>query len=237
MPDNLLSVSESEEDILEHHPSDADFYIEEMELPVRRKRATSSTTKKRSSRTSTSKKASSSKLIQRVPAGPWRYEISGLLLTAFCGILLFNALRPSAEGLLPRFGVGALRWVFGSGTSPILVMGLIAGLSLMLRRHHFHAKRYSKICATALLIFLTAIHLYIPKGQEFIPAALFTGGGAVGASIAWVLRRALGEWGALGAVIVASIIAAFHLCQLSFAEAATKLGSGVRQGASRIPRK
>ena len=54
MPDNLSSVSENEEDILEHHPSDADFYNEDIELPVRRKRATSSPTKKRSSGASTS---------------------------------------------------------------------------------------------------------------------------------------------------------------------------------------
>lgn len=237
MPDNISSpVSESEEDILEHHPSDADFYNEEMELPARRKRVASRTSKKPPSRASKLKKTSSSKPIQRVPAGPWRYEISGLVLTAFCGILLFNAVQPSAEGLLPRFGVGALRWFFGSGTSPILIMGLIAGLSLMLRRHHFHAKRYSKICATALLILLTAIHLYIPKGQEFIPAALFTGGGAVGASIAWMLRRALGEGGAFAVIVVASVIAVFHLCQMSFAEAAAKIGNGMRQGAERLPR-
>jgi S-DNA-T family DNA segregation ATPase FtsK/SpoIIIE len=106
----------------------------------------------------------------------------------------------------------------------------------MVRRHHFHAKRYSKICITALLISLTAIHLFIPKGQEFIPAALLNGGGIVGASIAWILRRVLGEWGAFAAIVVASVIAVFHLCQLSFAEAATKLGSGMRQGAERLPR-
>jgi len=241
MPDNLSSlISDSEEEIQDHHPSDADFYNEELELPARRKRATSGNTPKRASRatSSSSRKSgkSSTKSIQRVPAGPWRYEISGLLIAAFCGILLFNALRPSAEGLLPRFGVGALRYLFGSGISPILALGLIAGLSLMVRRHHFHAKRYSKICITTLLISLTAIHLFIPKGQEFISAALLNGGGVVGASIAWILRRALGEWGAFAAIIVASVIAVFHLCQLSFAEAATKLGSGMRQGAERLPR-
>jgi S-DNA-T family DNA segregation ATPase FtsK/SpoIIIE len=241
MPDNSsLTAPGSEEEILDHHPSDADFYIEDLELPERRKPARQRTAKKRGSSSSSgsSRKTGkgNSKSIQRVPAGPWRYEISGLLTAAFCGILLFNALRPSAEGLLPRFGVGALRYLFGSGTSPLLLLGLIAGLSLMLRRHHFHFKRYSKICITALLIALTAIHLYIPKGQEFIPAALINGGGGVGASLAWVLRRALGEWGAFAAVVVASIIAVFHLCQLSFAEAATKLGNGMRQGAERLPR-
>jgi len=241
MPDNPSLVSDSDEEIQDHHPSDADFYVEEMELPTRRKRASSGNSKKRASRaTSTSSSRSSSKSatkpIQRVPAGPWRYEISGLLVAAFCGILLFNALRPSAEGLLPRFGVGALRYLFGSGTTPLLALSLIAGLSLMLRRHHFHIKRYSKICMTALLILLAAIHLYIPKGQEFIPAALINGGGVVGASIAWALRRILGEWGAFAAIVVASIIAVFHLCQLSFAEAATKLGNGMRQGAERLPR-
>lgn len=242
MPDNpIILANDSDEEIQDRHPSDADFYNEEMELPARRKRAASSHTKKRASRatsSSSSRKSnkSTTKSIQRVPAGPWRYEICGLLLAAFCGILLFNALRPSAEGLLPRFGVGALRYLFGAGTSPILAAGLIAGVSLMLRRHHFHAKRYSKICLTVLLITLTAIHLYIPKGQEFISTALINGGGIAGASIAWVLRRALGEWGALAAIVVASIIAVFQLCQLSFAEAATKLGSGMRQGAERLPR-
>lgn len=240
MPDNSSSlISDSEEEIQDHHPSDADFYNEELELPVRRKRATSGNNQRRASRavSSSSRKPSKSatKSIQRVPAGPWRYEISGLLIAAFCGILLFNALRPSAEGLLPRFGVGALRYLFGSGISPLLALGLIAGVSLMVRRHHFHAKRYSKICITALLISLTAIHLFIPKGQEFIPAALLNGGGVVGASIAWALRRALGEGGAFAAIVVASVIAVFHLCQLSFAEAATKLGTGMRQGAERLP--
>jgi S-DNA-T family DNA segregation ATPase FtsK/SpoIIIE len=238
MPDNSPSSTVNEEDILAHHPSDADFYNEELEIevPVRRKRAASSATRKRVSRSSSPSKGRTSKSIQRVPAGPWRYEITGLLLAAFSGILLFNALRPSAEGILPRLGVGALRWLFGAGTSLILLMILIAGVSLMWRRHHFYCKRYIKICCTALLILLTAIHLYIPKGQEFVPNALFCGGGAVGASLAWILRRGLGEGGAFAAIVVASIIAAFQLCQISFAEAATKLGSGVRNGASRLPR-
>ena len=238
MPNNLTSpVNDSDNAMLDHHPSDADFYNEEMELPAVRKRAASRTPKKRpSSSSGRSSKKTTAKSIQRVPAGPWRYEIWGLVIAAFCGILLFNALRPSAEGLLPRFGVGALRYLFGSGTSPVLALGLIAGVSLMLRRHRFHASRYSKICLTALLISLTAIHLYIPKGQEFVSTALLTGGGLTGASVAWVLRRILGEWGAFAAIAVASVIAVFQLLQLSFAEAATKLGSGMRQGAQRLPR-
>jgi hypothetical protein len=55
MPDNSSSlISDSEEEIQDHHPSDADFYNEELELPVRRKRAASGNTKKRSSRASSS---------------------------------------------------------------------------------------------------------------------------------------------------------------------------------------
>jgi len=235
MPDQFLPPVADEALLPEHHPSDADFYNEELEVPVRRPRARASASKPRKRATSSKSSKPTAKPIKRVPAGPLRYEVSGLLLTACSGILLFNALRPSAEGWLPRLGVGAMRYLFGSGTSLIFFLMLIAGISLMWRRHHFNIKRFTKISSVVLLILLSALHLYIPRGQEFTHLGLICGGGAVGASIAWVLRRALGEWGAFAAIVVGSIIAVFQICQISFAEAASKLGGSVRRGASHLP--
>jgi len=235
MPDQFLPPVADEAPLVEHHLSDADFYNEELEVPVRRPRARATSSSKSRKRTGSSASKTSTKPIKRVPAGPLRYEISGLLLTACSGILLFNALRPSAEGWLPRLGVGAMRYLFGSGTSLIFFLLLIAGISLMWRRHHFNFKRYAKIGSVTLIILLSALHLYIPRGQEFSHLGLICGGGAVGASISWVLRRALGEWGAFAAIVVGSIIAVFQICQISFAEAASKLGGSVRRGASHLP--
>src|SRR5690606_30517911 len=124
----------SDEDQLEHHPSDADFYNADIETPIRPARSRRSTKPKNPHRTTAT--------VKRVPPGPLRFELGGLALCAGSGILLFNALRPSAEGWLPRLAIGAMRYSFGSGTSPLLFLALIAGISMIWRRHRFNGKRF-----------------------------------------------------------------------------------------------
>lgn len=182
------------------------------------------------------------------------FEIAGILLLALGAVLLFNALLPHAEGVLPRIGVGALRFLFGLGA--VVFPGLMCALGLLLivRRHRANLKAFFWGCAVGFPVLLTAVHLQVPPGQEFLPVSLlwngpgdaavasalsasspenFSHGGLLGASFAWGLRKMLGETGAIIALVSLAVVALLVLTNLSLADTVERAGRGVGRGAKR----
>ncbi len=138
------------------------------------------------------------------------YQIAGVGLLALSALLFWNTLAPSTDGLLPRYGVLALRGLFGAGAVLVPVALGAFGWTLIVKRQRARAGAFWRGAGLALLVFLTLRALPVPRGGEFAGAEVMRAhGGVVGALSSWVLRRVLGEVGAylaLGAIAVASLL-------------------------------
>ena len=179
------------------------------------------------------------------------FEVVGVLLLALGAVLLFNALLPHAEGWLPKMAVSGLRLLFGLGAVvfPLLLCAL--GLMLIVQRRQANLRAFFSGVLVGFPVFLTAIHLQVPMGREFEPIRLiwqrggadaaytdvYNHGGAIGAVIAWTLRKSLGETGAVIALVALAIVALLLLTEMSLAETVGSAGRGMKRGAHRAGRK
>ena len=178
------------------------------------------------------------------------FEISGVFLMAAGAVLLFNAVQTHSEGWLPRVGVNMLRLFFGLGAVvfPLLMMAL--GLLLIARRQRANVRAFFGGIGVAFPVFLTAMHLQVASGQEFVPVQILWHriiadgmapglaldeyhGGAVGAVFSVVLRKMLGDTGAVIALVALSVVALLILTNLSLAETVGRAGRGVKRGAKK----
>ncbi len=187
----------------------------------------------------------------RKPSGTLIFEVAGVLLLALGALLLFNALMPHAEGWLPKVAVSGLRLAFGLGAVvfPLLLCAL--GLMLIVQRRQANLRAFFSGVLLGFPVFLTAIHLQVPMNREFAPVDLiwqrgaadsgfadaYDHGGAVGAVIAWALRKMLGEPGAVIALVALAIVALLLLTEMSLAETVGNAGRGMKRGAHRAGRK
>ena len=122
----------------------------------------------------------------------------------------WNTLAPTTDGVLPRYGVWALRYLFGGG-AVLVPLGLgVLGLTLVFKRQNARVGAFWRGASLAFLVYLCARHLQTPRGEEFLtPEILQSHGGVVGAGLAWAIRRTLGEVGsyiALAALGVVSLL-------------------------------
>ena len=162
------------------------------------------------------------------------FEIGGVLLLAVGAVLLFNALQPQAEGLLPRFGISVLRFLFGLGAVifPLLIGAL--GVLLIVQRQRTNFPAFFGGVGMAFPVFLTALHLQVPPGEELLQSHSHDFGGVIGASVALALRTLLGETGAIIALGALAIVALLVLTNLSLADTMGRAGRGVGRGARRV---
>ncbi|HEY0073359.1 MAG TPA: DNA translocase FtsK 4TM domain-containing protein, partial [Abditibacteriaceae bacterium] len=171
---------------------------------------------------------------KREPVSTLIFEIVGILLMAAGAVLLFNALQPQAEGLLPRFGINALRFLFGLGAVvfPLLVGAL--GLLLIVQRQRTNFPAFFGGVGMAFPVFLTALHLQVPPGEELLQSHSHDFGGVIGAALALALRTLLGETGAIIALGALAIVALLVLTNLSLADTMGRAGRGVGRNARRV---
>lgn len=162
------------------------------------------------------------------------FEIIGVLLMAAGAVLLFNALQSQAEGLLPRYGISALRFLFGLGAVvfPLLIGAL--GLLLIVQRQRTNFSAFFGGVGMAFPVFLTALHLQVPPGEELLQSHSHDFGGVVGAAFALALRTLLGETGAIIALGALAIVALLVLTNLSLADTMGRAGRGVGRNARRV---
>ena len=167
------------------------------------------------------------------------YEVAGVLLLAFGGLLFYYALQNSVDGALPRLILGGLRWACGAGAVAIPLLLAFLGALLLWKRGNANLRSFWRGAGVALLVFLTAKALTVPRGQEFLDAEILKAhGGFIGAGLAWVLRRALGELGALVTLVAFSIVALLLWTENSLGEmgenAREKLSGWVRAAREKI---
>jgi S-DNA-T family DNA segregation ATPase FtsK/SpoIIIE len=149
-------------------------------------------------------------------------------------LLLFDALRP-AEGFFPQITVGALRWLFGLGAITVPALLCLLGVSLMVRRHHLNLRAFGRGAAAGTLVLLTGAHLAVPHGEEFATrAAIFSHGGYTGGAMAWALRSALGEIGAMIFLGALTLVAVLFWSEVSLAQVAGRVRDAVLSGVERV---
>jgi S-DNA-T family DNA segregation ATPase FtsK/SpoIIIE len=136
------------------------------------------------------------------------FQIAGVLLLALGGLLGWNALQAVPDGALPRYALAGLRWLFGIGAVALpLVLALLGGL-LFTKRQNVNLRAFWRGAGTAFLTLITAAHLYgVPRGHELLASTLSDNGGFVGGSLAWLLRRGLGDVGAVVALVAFAFVA------------------------------
>lgn len=136
------------------------------------------------------------------------YEVAGVLLIAFGGLFGYYALQTAVDGALPRLVLSGLRLACGVGAVLIPFVLAFLGVLLLWKRGNANLRSFWRGASVALLVFLTAKALSVPRGQEFIDLEILRAhGGFIGAGIAWGLRRALGELGALVTLVAFGIVA------------------------------
>ena len=199
--------------------------------PQKRSKSASKTKKPARAKAKPTRKSSSDK--STPPRGLW-YEIGGVGCLVLGLVLGYNALRSAPEGVVPTVAIAALRWAFGMGALIVPVLLLILGGVLIVRRHESNLRAFWRGAAVSLLVLLTGVHLSVPMGQEFVGSRLYSHGGIIGAGVSWLLRRAVGETGAVIALIGLSIVALLFLTEISLTEIAGRSGGWLGQCADKI---
>ena len=157
------------------------------------------------------------------------YEILGVLLLAFGGLFGYYALQTSVDGALPRAVLGGLRLSVGIGAVIVPFLLAYLGILLLIKRGNANLRSFWRGAGVALLVLLTAKALTVPRGEEFIDLdTIRAHGGYLGAGIAWALRRALGELGAVVTLVAFGIVALLLWTEHTVAE----LGDELRGKAS-----
>jgi S-DNA-T family DNA segregation ATPase FtsK/SpoIIIE len=156
------------------------------------------------------------------------FEIAGILACACGGLLFFYALRPAADGILTRVGVNGLRFLFGTGAPIFAATLFLLGLILITHRQRTNFRAFARGTTAAFLVFLTAAHLAAPRGMEFSADVLSSHGGVIGGAFAFVLRRALGEVGAVISLVAFALVALLLFTETTLSDTATALGRMAR---------
>ena len=152
------------------------------------------------------------------------YEVLGVLLFAFGGLFSYYALRNSVDGIVPNAVLSGLRVGFGIGAILIPLLTAYLGALLFVKRGHANLRSFWRGAGVALLVALTAKTLTVPHGNEFLDLEIIRAhGGYVGAGIAWALRRALGELGAVVALVAFGVVALLLWTEHTVAEMGDEL--------------
>ena len=200
-------------------PFDDDFDF----APAKPRRQTASKTSAKS-RPKTTKAPKTPLKLRKV-----HYEVLGVLLLAFGGLFCYYALRDAVDGVLPRAVLAALRVGFGIGAVIIPFLLAYLGVLLLVKRGHANLRSFWRGAGVALLVILTAKALTLPRGQEFTDLELIRShGGYIGNGIAWALRRALGDLGAVVTLVALGVVALLLWTEHTVAE----LGDDLRGKAS-----
>ena len=198
-----------------HDAFDDDFDF----APAKPRRKTASKTNS-SSRSKTPQPPKSPRKLRAV-----HYEVLGVLLLAFGGLLSYYALKSNVDGMVPRAVLGGLRLATGIGAVVIPLLLAYLGILLLIKRGHANLRSFWRGAGVALLVILTAKALTVPRGAELIDVEIIkANGGYIGAGIAWALRRALGELGAVVTLLAFGVVALLLWTEHTVAE----LGDEVR---------
>jgi S-DNA-T family DNA segregation ATPase FtsK/SpoIIIE len=138
------------------------------------------------------------------------YGIGFLALAMFTFLCIF---APSTVGVVGRYVRSALSWFLGVGRFAVPFALLAVSVIALLPRFEF---RIGLLAVGLLLIgvaLLTLFHISKPSGSMFTYDTLSSGGGLIGAAVAWPLTRLIGSVGAYifaFALLAAGVTVAFE---------------------------
>ena len=124
------------------------------------------------------------------------YEVAGIALLAVGG-LLFVGLSGKASGIVLSHLVGMLTMLLGLGARALAVLTAFLGLALIVQKQRLPLPSLALGGGALLWVLVTAVHLTVPSGAEWLPKTLPTHGGWLGAVTAFLLRKAFGDAGAV----------------------------------------
>ncbi len=154
-------------------------------------------------RPKTTKAPASSRKLRAV-----HYEIAGVLLVAFGGLLGYYSLHRPIDGALPRAILGGLQLALGIGAVIVPFLLAYLGVLLLVKRGHANLRSFWRGAGVALLVVITAKALTLPRGEEFLGLDVIRAhGGYIGNGTAWALRRALGDLGAIVTLVAFGVVA------------------------------
>ncbi len=145
-------------------------------------------------------------------------------------MLAWNAFHAQPQGWLPLHALWVLRALFGIGAYVVPLLGCALGVLLIAQKQRANLRAFGRGAGISLLVLLSGVHLGVPLNQEFSPEFLASRGGFVGAAVAFVLRRFLGEAGAAIALIAFSVVALLLLTEVSLSEIAERLDGREKAG-------
>ena len=189
-------------------------------------------TKSSSSSTRASSSARSSSISSHTPRALW-YEIGGVLSLAIGALLLWNArlATPQISGTLPHLTLGVLRALFGIGSVVIPLLLCALGVLLIVKHHRTNLRAFGRGALVAFLVLLTGVHLAVPHGREFLDhSTIASHGGYVGGAMSWLLRRMVGDAGAIILMVALSLVALLLWSELSLAQTLSRGRSLLRKG-------
>ena len=179
----------------------------------------SRTSKSPSRRTTTRRRTRKKRTLPRIQlTRDQQLDIVGYVMLALAALTLLSFLS-SSHGLIPTWWLGILRRTFGWGAylTPVLVGAV--GLWLVLRRFGDRMPRLSVAQVAGVLLFylamLATLHFaaaeLLYRGDHLATAEAGDGGGHIGAGLARLLLRGLGDVGAIVALVTWWLIAAMLL--------------------------
>ncbi|MGD8238383.1 MAG: DNA translocase FtsK 4TM domain-containing protein [Armatimonadota bacterium] len=147
----------------------------------------------------------------RAPREQFRREIAGLaLITA--SILVLASLVWHARGPIPEAVSWLLRVVAGLGAYAVPATMLVLGCRMALNAAPWRTRDIALGSSLLCITILTFLALLVPRGDEWQMGLLVDRGGALGATLGWILRRIFGE---AGSYIILAGMAATAILQLS----------------------
>jgi S-DNA-T family DNA segregation ATPase FtsK/SpoIIIE len=120
-----------------------------------------------------------------------RHDIIGVVLCVVA-VGLFIADVSRSSGMAAEAGAGALKMLLGIGAYLVPVMLLLWGVSFFVRSE-IHEGRTGLGLGLVALAVIAMAGLATPGALYFAKASLPTYGGYLGASVAWVLHKTLGD--------------------------------------------
>jgi len=150
----------------------------------------------------------------------------GLSLFMFCALVGFNV------GYIGNFAARVLRYALGRGAWLLPIYFCVIGMGYLLK----HEKMVlSKKFFSILLILLALLSLFhyavVPDGSEILPEYLPTGGGLLGGTIVFLLKKVLGNAGTLIVLSVLTLVGIVLTGKFSLGQSLKMAGHGVKVGA------
>jgi S-DNA-T family DNA segregation ATPase FtsK/SpoIIIE len=148
-----------------------------------------------------------------------KFEFGGLLLIAISILDFINKFSQSSTGVVGRVFADFLRLLVGDGRLAITFLLLIWGLGMIYRSEvKFIINAQGIGVAIVIFVLVTYLHLDSVATEEFVLGLKGAGGGLIGATILYLLRKSVADIGAYIALGTGFVIGVLLILDISLAQ-------------------